>query len=132
MIKRKPGFSGKMFWSLEIPFNTGFTVYIYIYIVIGIVSRYVLDDSGFESRQREETFLFTISSKPTIQLTPTYNQWFWFSFLGIRRSGSAGYKSHSPSSSMYLHSVERESLTLYIQFILGLTFFLYCVYVFKT
>ena len=26
MIKRKPGFSGKMFWSLEIPFKTGFTV----------------------------------------------------------------------------------------------------------
>jgi len=27
LIKRKPGFSGKMFWSLEIPFKTGFTVY---------------------------------------------------------------------------------------------------------
>ena len=26
MIKRKPGFSGKMFWSPEIPFKTGFTV----------------------------------------------------------------------------------------------------------
>jgi hypothetical protein len=26
LIKRKPGFSGKMFWSLEIPFKTGFTV----------------------------------------------------------------------------------------------------------
>jgi hypothetical protein len=28
LIKRKPGFSGKVFWSLEIPFKTGFTVYI--------------------------------------------------------------------------------------------------------
>jgi hypothetical protein len=28
LIKRKPGFSGKMFWSLEIPFKTGFTVFI--------------------------------------------------------------------------------------------------------
>jgi len=27
LIKRKPGFSGKIFWSLEIPFKTGFTVY---------------------------------------------------------------------------------------------------------
>jgi len=27
LIKLKPGFSGKMFWSLEIPFKTGFTVY---------------------------------------------------------------------------------------------------------
>jgi len=26
LIKWKPGFSGKMFWSLEIPFKTGFTV----------------------------------------------------------------------------------------------------------
>jgi len=26
LIKRKLGFSGKMFWSLEIPFKTGFTV----------------------------------------------------------------------------------------------------------
>jgi hypothetical protein len=26
LIKRKPGFSGKIFWSLEIPFKTGFTV----------------------------------------------------------------------------------------------------------
>jgi len=26
LIKQKPGFSGKMFWSLEIPFKTGFTV----------------------------------------------------------------------------------------------------------
>jgi len=26
LIKRKPGFSGKMFWPLEIPFKTGFTV----------------------------------------------------------------------------------------------------------
>jgi hypothetical protein len=26
LIKRKPGFSGKMFWTLEIPFKTGFTV----------------------------------------------------------------------------------------------------------
>jgi len=26
LIKRKPGFSGKMLWSLEIPFKTGFTV----------------------------------------------------------------------------------------------------------
>jgi len=25
LIKRKPGFSGKMFWSLQIPFKTGFT-----------------------------------------------------------------------------------------------------------
>jgi len=31
LIKRKPGFSGKIFWSLEIPFKTGFTVYIFIY-----------------------------------------------------------------------------------------------------
>jgi len=29
LIKLKPGFSGKMFWSLEIPFKTGFTIYIY-------------------------------------------------------------------------------------------------------
>ena len=27
LIKWKPGFSGKIFWSLEIPFKTGFTVY---------------------------------------------------------------------------------------------------------
>jgi len=27
LIKQKPGFSGKMFWFLEIPFKTGFTVY---------------------------------------------------------------------------------------------------------
>jgi len=27
LIKRKPGFNGKMFWSLEIPFKTGFTVF---------------------------------------------------------------------------------------------------------
>jgi len=27
LIKQKPGFSGKMFWSLEIPFKTGFTVH---------------------------------------------------------------------------------------------------------
>jgi len=27
LIKRKPGFSGKMFWSLDIPFKTGFTVF---------------------------------------------------------------------------------------------------------
>jgi len=27
LIKRKPGFSGKMFWSLEIPFKTGFTLF---------------------------------------------------------------------------------------------------------
>jgi len=27
LIRRKPGFSGKMFWSLEIPFKTGFTVH---------------------------------------------------------------------------------------------------------
>jgi len=26
LIKRKPGFSGNMFWSLKIPFKTGFTV----------------------------------------------------------------------------------------------------------
>jgi len=26
LIKRTPGFSGKIFWSLEIPFKTGFTV----------------------------------------------------------------------------------------------------------
>jgi hypothetical protein len=26
LIKRKLGFSGKIFWSLEIPFKTGFTV----------------------------------------------------------------------------------------------------------
>jgi hypothetical protein len=26
LIKRKPGFSGKIFWTLEIPFKTGFTV----------------------------------------------------------------------------------------------------------
>jgi hypothetical protein len=26
LIKQKPGFSGKMFWTLEIPFKTGFTV----------------------------------------------------------------------------------------------------------
>ena len=25
LIKRKPGFSGKMFWFVEIPFKTGFT-----------------------------------------------------------------------------------------------------------
>jgi len=29
LIKRKPDFSGKMFWSLEIPFKTGFTVLIF-------------------------------------------------------------------------------------------------------
>jgi len=28
LIKGKPGFSGKMFWSLEIPFKTGFTVFV--------------------------------------------------------------------------------------------------------
>jgi hypothetical protein len=27
LIKQKPGFSRKMFWTLEIPFKTGFTVY---------------------------------------------------------------------------------------------------------
>jgi hypothetical protein len=27
LIKRKPGFSGKIFWTLEIPFKTSFTVY---------------------------------------------------------------------------------------------------------
>jgi hypothetical protein len=27
LIKRKTGFSGKMFWTHEIPFKTGFTVY---------------------------------------------------------------------------------------------------------
>jgi len=27
LIKRKPAFSRKMFWSLEIPFKTGFTVF---------------------------------------------------------------------------------------------------------
>jgi hypothetical protein len=27
VIKWKPGFSGKMFWTLEIPFKTGFTVF---------------------------------------------------------------------------------------------------------
>jgi hypothetical protein len=26
LIKWEPGFSGKMFWTLEIPFKTGFTV----------------------------------------------------------------------------------------------------------
>jgi hypothetical protein len=26
LIKRKPGFSGKMFWSLEVPFKIGFAV----------------------------------------------------------------------------------------------------------
>jgi hypothetical protein len=26
LIKWKPGFSRKMFWTLEIPFKTGFTV----------------------------------------------------------------------------------------------------------
>jgi hypothetical protein len=25
LIKQKPGFSGKIFWTLEIPFKTGFT-----------------------------------------------------------------------------------------------------------
>jgi hypothetical protein len=28
LIKRKPGFSGKMFWPLEMPFKTGFTAVI--------------------------------------------------------------------------------------------------------
>jgi hypothetical protein len=28
LINRKPGFRGKIFWSLEIPFKTGFTVLI--------------------------------------------------------------------------------------------------------
>jgi hypothetical protein len=27
LIKQKPGFSGKMFWTLEVPFKTGFTVF---------------------------------------------------------------------------------------------------------
>jgi hypothetical protein len=27
VIKRKPGFSGKMFWTLDIPFKTGFIVF---------------------------------------------------------------------------------------------------------
>jgi hypothetical protein len=27
LINWKPGFSGKMFWTLEIPFTTGFTVF---------------------------------------------------------------------------------------------------------
>jgi hypothetical protein len=31
LIKRKPGFSGKMFWTLEIPFKTGFTVFVLMY-----------------------------------------------------------------------------------------------------
>ena len=39
LIKRKPGFSEKMFWSLEIPFKTGFTVYIYIYIYLYLYIR---------------------------------------------------------------------------------------------
>jgi hypothetical protein len=28
LIKRKPGFIGKLFWCIEIPFKTGFTVFI--------------------------------------------------------------------------------------------------------
>jgi len=32
LIKQKPGFSGKTFWSLEIPFKTGFTVLEFVFI----------------------------------------------------------------------------------------------------
>jgi hypothetical protein len=32
LIKGKPVFSGKIFWTLEIPFKTGFTVLIYFFL----------------------------------------------------------------------------------------------------
>ena len=43
MIKRNPGFSGKMFWSLDIPFKTGFTVYIYQHVQISEIKSIVMD-----------------------------------------------------------------------------------------
>jgi hypothetical protein len=39
LIKRKPGFSGKMFWTLEIPFKTGFTVYAMILLNYGTLGK---------------------------------------------------------------------------------------------
>jgi len=40
LIKRKPGFSGKMFWCLEIPFKTGFTVFYYAIYSNNTAARY--------------------------------------------------------------------------------------------
>jgi hypothetical protein len=34
LIKRKPGFSGKMLWSLEIPFKTGFTICVCVCVCV--------------------------------------------------------------------------------------------------
>jgi len=40
LIKRKTGFSGKKFWSLEIPFKTGFTVLSAELYVIAYISEH--------------------------------------------------------------------------------------------
>jgi hypothetical protein len=50
LIKGKPGFSGKMFWTLDIPFKTGFTVIAYTILAENSVGQIQLGSLEVDGR----------------------------------------------------------------------------------